>query len=136
MSIGLLRMPLLIDRKNLPVLQLRYVGDYSDAELAVFLRELDDVLKAPGRKLCIFDLSKATTGTARQRQLQGEWIKRNEQALKREFAAAAIVTDSAIIRGAVTAIFWVRPLPFPTRIVATLESAEVWLAPHLAALRK
>jgi hypothetical protein len=129
-------MPLLIDRKNLPMLQLRYVGDYSDAELDVFLSELDEVLKFPGQKVCLFDLTNAATGTARQRQKQGAWIIRNEEALAREFAAAAIVTDSAIIRGTVTAIFWIRPLPFPTHIVGTIASAEAWLAPYRAALSK
>ncbi|HKP60252.1 MAG TPA: STAS/SEC14 domain-containing protein [Polyangiales bacterium] len=127
-------MPLVIDRKNLPMLQLRYVGDFSDAELTEFLRELDEVLKLPGRKVCVFDLAKATTGTPRQRQIQGAWIAKNEDALARGFAAAAIVTESAIIRGAVTAIFWIRPLPFPTRVVATLEAADEWLAPYRAAL--
>lgn len=126
-------MPLVIDRKSLPMLRLRYIGDFSDAELAVFLSGLDELLQLPGRKVCVFDLTKATTGTPRQRQIQGAWIAKNEEALARGFAAAAIVTESAIIRGAVTAIFWIRPLPFPTRVVATLEAAEAWLAPHLAA---
>lgn len=116
------------------MLQLRYVGDYSDAELAEFLTGLDMLLKQPGRKVCLFDLTKATTGTARQRQTQAAWIGKNEEALARDFAAAAIVTDSAIVRGTVTAIFWIRPLPFPTRVVATLEAADAWLSPYRAAL--
>ena len=128
-------MAYVIDRKSLPMLQLRYVGDSSDAELTEFLSGLDELLKLPGRKVCVFDLTRATTGTPRQRQLQGAWIAKNEAALARSFAAAAIVTESAIIRGAVTAIFWIRPLPFPTRVVATLEAAETWLAPYRAALQ-
>jgi hypothetical protein len=127
-------MPLIIDRKHLPMLQLRYVGDYSDAELSDFLSGLDALLKQPGRKVCVFDLTKAAAGTARQRQLQAAWIAKNEQALTRDFAAAAIVTDSAIIRGTVTAIFWIRPLPFPTNVVATFEAADAWLTPYRTAL--
>lgn len=127
-------MPLIIDRTSLPMLQLRYVGDYSDAELDKFLSELDALLKQPGRKVCVFDLTKAATGTARQRNAQGAWIAKNEQALARDFAAAAIITESAFIRGTVTAIFWIRPLPFPTRVVATFEAADAWLAPYRAAL--
>jgi hypothetical protein len=127
-------MPLLVDRSRLPELRLHYVGDYSDAELGAFLAELDGVLRIPGQRVCVFDLTRAQPGTARQRQLQAAWIGKNETVLAREFAAAALVTDSAIIRGAVTAIFWVRPLPFPTRVVATLASAEAWLAPFRASL--
>jgi hypothetical protein len=124
-------LPLYVDRDTLPLLRLRYVGDYSDAELSEFLHKLDAVLELPGRKVCLFDLREATTGSATQRQLQGGWIVKQEKLLAREFAAAAIVTDSAIIRGAVTAIFWIRPLPFPTKVTATVRSAEEWLAPYL-----
>jgi len=113
---------------------LQYVEDYSDAELAVFLEELEQVFAIPGRKVCVIDLTQARPGTALQRQQQAAWISKHEAALARGFAAAAIVTDSAIIRGTVTAVFWIRPLPFPTRMAATLAIAEAWLAPYRAAL--
>lgn len=127
-------MPLLVERTHLPELRLHYVGDYSDDELQAFLTELDDVLCIPGRKVCLIDLTGAKPGTARQRQVQAEWIRKNEGVLKREFAATAIVTDNAIIRGTVTAVFWIRPLPFPTHIAATVPRAEAWLAAYRAAL--
>lgn len=127
-------MPLFVDRSRLPELRLQYVGEYSDAELGGFLEELDGVLRIPGRKVCVIDLTQAQPGTARQRQLQAAWIGKNEVVLARGFAAAAIVTDSALIRGTVTAVFWIRPLPFPTRVAATLASAESWLAPFRSSL--
>ncbi|HET8936706.1 MAG TPA: STAS/SEC14 domain-containing protein [Polyangiales bacterium] len=129
-------MPLIIDRTQLPLLQLRYLGPFSDDELEAFLSELDGVLQLPGRKVCVIDLTHADPGSARQRQLQAAWIIRNEQELARQFAAAAIVTDRAIIRGTVTAVFWIRPLPFPTRVVATVESADAWLAQYRAELTR
>ena len=124
-------MPLYVDRETLPLLRLRYVGDYSDAELSQFLSKLEAVLALPGRKACVIDLSSAAAGSATQRQLHTAWIGKHEQALARGFAAAAIVTDNAIIRGTVTAIFWIRPLPFPTRVTATVASAEAWLRSYL-----
>jgi uncharacterized protein YejL (UPF0352 family) len=124
-------LPLQIDRETLPLLRLRYVGEYSDAELAMFLRKLDAVLELPGKKVCLIDLSGAAAGSATQRQMQASWIGRQEKVLAKEFAAAAIVTDSAIIRGTVTAVFWIRPLPFPTRVTSTVQSAEEWLTPFL-----
>jgi hypothetical protein len=127
-------MPLLVDRTHLPELRLSYLGNYSDDELLAFLSELDDVLRVPGRKLCLIDLTGAKPGSARQRQLQAEWIRKNEAALQRDFAAAAIVTDNAIIRGTVTAVFWIRPLPFPTHIVATVPRADAWLTAHRSTL--
>jgi hypothetical protein len=127
-------MPLVVDSTLLPELRLRYVGEYADEELSRFFSELEAVLRVPGRKVCVIDLTRAKPGSARHRQLQVAWIRKHEAALARDFAAAAIVTDSAIIRGTVTAVFWIRPLPFPTHVAATLASAEVWLAPYRAAL--
>jgi hypothetical protein len=89
-------------------------------------------LKLPGRKACLIDLCSAKPGSAKQRNMQAKWIAGNEQAIAREFLAAAIVTDSAIIRGTVTAVFWIKPLPLPTHLAATVEAAEQWLAPFLA----
>jgi hypothetical protein len=126
-------MPLHVDRQNLPLLRLEYLGDYTDDELIRFLQEISAVLRTTsGRKTCLIDLRKATAGTARQRKLQAGWIGDNEEALAKDFAAAAIVTSSALIRGTVTAVFWIRPLPLPTNIVATVAQAEAWLAPFLA----
>lgn len=124
-------MPLLVDRQSLPLLRLTYVGDYSDSELTRFLSEVEAVLKLPGRKAGLIDLTRATPGSAKQRQTQGEWIAQHEPTLKRDIAAAAIVTDNALIRGTVTAVFWIRPLPVPTHVAATVEKAEAWLAPYL-----
>lgn len=127
-------MPLLVERQNLPLLRLTYVGDYTDEELARFLLEIDSVLALPGRKACLIDLTRATAGSATQRQMQAAWISRQEKTLQRDFVAAGIVTDSAIIRGTVTAVFWIRPLPLPSKVFATIEQAEAWLAPQLAQL--
>jgi hypothetical protein len=129
-------LPLYVERDTLPLLRLRYVGDFSDAELSGFFHELEAILALPTRKVCLFDLRAATPGSAEQRQLQGAWIKRHQQALAKGFAAAAIVTDSALIRGAITAVFWISPLPFPSHVAPSLRAAEEWLAPYLKSLSR
>lgn len=124
-------MPLQVDRSNLPILRLHYIGEYTDAELIDFLTELTSLFALPGKKVCVIDLTHATPGSARQRKLQAEWIQKNESALAQGFAAAAVVTDSAVIRGTVTAVFWIRPLPIPTHVAATVAAAERWLSPYV-----
>jgi stage II sporulation SpoAA-like protein len=128
--------PLQVDRSNLPILRLHYIGEYSDAELIEFLNELTSVFALPGKKVCVIDLTHATPGSARQRKLQAEWIQKHEGALEEGFAAAAVVTDSAVIRGTVTAVFWLRPLPIPTHVAATVAAAERWLSPYVVSVRR
>jgi hypothetical protein len=38
----------------------------------------------------------------------------------------ALVSDSALVRGAQVAINWIRPPPFPMSVVATFEQAVSW----------
>ena len=128
-------MPLQVDRSDLPILRLHYIGDYTDAELFEFLRELSSLFAMPGKKVCVIDLTHAKPGSARQRKLQAEWIQKHEGALEEGFAAAAVVTDSAVIRGTVTAVFWIRPLPIPTHVAATVAAAERWLTPYVVSVR-
>jgi butyrate kinase len=125
-----------VECQQLPLVRLSYEGAYSDDELHQFLLRVAAMLQLPGRKAAIIDLTKATPGTAKQRQMQGDWIKAHEEVVAREFVAAVIISDSAVIRGTVTAVFWIRPLPLPTEIVSTLEDAERWLAPYLLTLAR
>ena len=127
-------MPLFVERDALPIVRLKYVGLYSDAELERMLRELNAVLELPGKKVALLDLTKAKGASATQRQVQAQWIGTHDKQLRRDFVAAAIVADSAVIRGIVTAVFWIRPLPLPTEITQTIAKAEAWLAPHIAQL--
>lgn len=42
--------------------------------------------------------------------------------------ASAIVSRSAIVRGALTALTWLRPLPYPVKVFSTVEDARDWCA--------
>ena len=123
-------MPIVVDVRTLPIVRIAYIGDYSDDELTTYLATLQRLFTMPGRKVAVLDVLKGTVATAHQRKRQAAFIERNEDLLRRDFAAAAIVLDSALLRGAVTAIFWMRPLPMPTQIVATVDAALTWLAPY------
>lgn len=125
-------MPIQLDRSRLPLLRIVYLGEYTDTELAQFLSELEAVLTLPGRKVGLIDLSKAVVSSATQRQQHGEWIARHEQQLRAQFSAAALVCDNPLIRGGITAVFWIRPLPLPSHVAANVQQAEHWLAPYLA----
>jgi len=131
-----LPLPLYVDQRELPLLQLRYVGPYSDDELYALLRQMEVVLTLPGKKVGIVDLTHADAGTAKQRRMHAEWIGGHKQALAHAFSAAVIVTDNALIRGTVTAVFWVAPLPLPTHVAPTVERAQAWLAPFLETIQK
>lgn len=53
------------------------------------------------------------------------------------FLVAALVGESTLVRGVVTALTWVRPPPHPVKVFASLAEAEPWVLGHFpAALRQ
>jgi hypothetical protein len=84
---------------------------------------------------------------ARQRQYTGAWNKRTFALSKAAGLGGATVTPSAILRGIITAVFWIQPPATPSFAVATrheamlkgiemLESAKVALPPALVGYRR
>ena len=46
-------------------------------------------------------------------------------------AGYAFVIDSAVVRGILTAILWLAPMPAPHVVVSTVEEGERWLREKL-----
>jgi hypothetical protein len=65
--------------------------------------------------------------TARYRQRAALAYERLGAALGKRCVAQAIVMDSAIVRGAVTAVFWLQPPPWPIKTFASMEEADRWI---------
>jgi hypothetical protein len=83
---------------------------------------------------------------AGQRKLAADWMKRTAPMTKVTSAGAAMVTPSAILRGIITAVYWLQPPPTPSFCVATrhegmlkgierLEAVKALLSPRLLAYR-
>jgi hypothetical protein len=123
------------------------VTDVLNAQALDHVKELMEGV-APGEKIFLLvDLSRSKEGTpASQRKYAAEFAGRLEALQKRTVLGSAIVLTSAVMRGVITAVFWLRPPTVPTKIVATreealacavglLEAHLVGLPPHLQQLR-
>jgi hypothetical protein len=122
-----------------------------DAELLAALGELESLLKNAKRNreklFFITDISlMRELASANQRRLTAEWMKRTALLSTAASVGGATVTPSAILRGIITALYWVHPSPMPSYTVATrhegmlkgiemLEEAKALLSPRLIAYR-
>jgi hypothetical protein len=76
------------------------------------------------RTFTITDLSRThQLALANQRKVVSEWMTRTLQLQKAVCLGGAIVTPSTILRGLVTAIYWLVPPPVPSTFVATRREA-------------
>jgi hypothetical protein len=60
---------------------------------------------------------------ANQRHFTAEWLKRTEGLARTASVGAAHVTPSVLLRGILTAVFWLSPPATPSTFVATREEA-------------
>jgi len=78
-----------------------------------------------GPHVLIIDMTAGNAGaTAAQRAKVAEWLEANDSLLKAKKQLAHImVVNSAVVRGIITAVFWVRPPVNPHHVVSTLDEA-------------
>lgn len=57
------------------------------------------------------------------RKLQAEWLEEHRDSIARNTVAMSFVIDNALVRGALTAIFWVTGPPVPHKVHSTLAEA-------------
>lgn len=118
---------------------IEFHGAVPDSEWDRYLawnQAIQDRAAAAGDKLVmVVDATPATrAATARQRKLQAEQMEAN--AGRGIIIGLAAVIDSAIVRGAMTALLWIQRMPWDYTVVATREKAEHWALDKLAAERQ
>lgn len=97
---------------------------FSDAELTAFL-DRHEALLARGRRYCtITDLSHITgLPEATTRRRIAEWNQKVEASMRKWTVGTAIIAPSSTMRGAMTALNWLSPPPYPQEIVADRVAA-------------
>jgi hypothetical protein len=95
--------------------------------LPAFHAKTEAILKRREPYVTITDLTAARhLPSPVARKALADWSERFEPELRRLALGSAIVIDSALIRGGLTALFWLAPPPYPQQVVATkLEAIEV-----------
>ena len=110
-------------------------GPVTDAEHAEHLRVLRERMRRDRvnrtRVVTVVDLTHAAPLSAKQRGAQAQWMKENEELIRAVSLGAAYVVPSPLIRGVLTAVFWVRPPLEPYGLFATRDEAFEWARERL-----
>jgi hypothetical protein len=128
-------MPCVVDDSRWPLLTVVWRGSVSNEEFTAYLGALDRNLartkEARTRTAILMDARGAAATSSVQRKMQADWMKANEHECRRYCAGFAFVLDSAFVRGALTAILWLAPLPAEHIVCATVDEADQWLCQRL-----
>ena len=114
-------------------------GAYTDGDLAqdlLLLRQQMEGDQRIGRKLvAVIDLNNAAPLTATQRKTLNEWRRQTHDLSLATSLGIVFVAPSAIIRGVLTALFWLGSFGVSHKVVSTLDEAVQWAIQQLEAAK-
>lgn len=122
------------DTSDAPWLITRFPANWTPAELETYFVAFSAYLDRDEPYVHISELSLASPmSSAATRKQAGEFIARESARMRRLCLGAAQVHTSPVIRGALTAIFWISAPPFAQVNAASLSAAADWLRPRVRA---
>lgn len=116
-----------LDVMHAPVYIARLPQKVQDAELRAYLTAVEEFfLRHEGKYSLVTDASFVQSATATQRRIVADSDIRLREHDRKWCAGAGIVAKSALMRGAITAIYWMSPPVYPYRVFSNLTEAVVW----------
>lgn len=124
------------DDSRFPLVTVTFEGASTDGDWDRLLSSLErtthQAFSSGRRVVFVFDTRRGHVISASQRRRMGTWMLENDASSRATVAAFAFVIPSAIIRGTLTAILWIAPMPAPHRIFAEVGDAMVYAREQLA----
>ena len=114
------------DDSRFPIVRVTFVGVVTSEEFERYLDSMTKLLLRRQMNVMVLDASRAGLSPPIQRRRQAEWMKEHDAELRRYSKGTAFVITSTLVRGALTAILWLQPMPTPHVVVSTIEEAETW----------
>jgi hypothetical protein len=121
-----------------PLLVVHPPAQLSDVIVDTVLAELEAHLQCGDPYVLVFDLSTTGMPTPTQRRKLAEHMTTHEAAIRQRVMGLAIVAPNAVVRGIVTALFWLATPPIQHCLCASRSEASAWaqqLLPRRTRLR-
>lgn len=123
-----------IDLSLWPIILVNTPPGFTDVELKAYY---DDIAKAmlsrPGPYVNIIDARNAPTPTASQRKIMADFRAVHQEHIRKYCKGSAFVFESAVMRGIITAIHWLRQPEMPHKSFGSLMEAMNWAKVQLSA---
>jgi hypothetical protein len=111
-----------------PIYQVAFPPAVTDEELLGYFDACETWSKRVTHPVAwVIDLSSVTRVTPRQRALFAEYQERMTPFDRRYNRASAIVISNAIVRGFVTAVYWLKPPVYPYQMFGRRSEGLRWV---------
>jgi len=120
------------DDQEAGILKITFEGMADTRQFADYLETVSRRLAQQRPYIVVLDARYAERTPAMQRKMQADWIASHRPELEQYCAGTVFVISSPLVRGALTAILWLQPLPSPHIVVGTLPAALDWARARVA----
>jgi len=121
-----------VDDTTFPLLRVRFGPEWTQQQFDDYLGWYLARLRRRQWLAIVFDATQARAPSAVERRQQADFLREHEALLKLHCVGAAFVISSTVIRGALTAIFWIQPPVFEYTVVPTVAEGTSWARQRLA----
>jgi hypothetical protein len=125
---------IVIEEARPGILFVAYPKEHTLAEWEAHTADIIAALKRGKRFALISDTIGSAPPDASERRLIADSFEQYEDLWKKHCVGGAAIVSSQLIRGAMTALQWLRPPPFPTANFATRDEAFAWAEQRLSHL--
>lgn len=112
-----------VDTRRWPLTVVNFVGSTTEDQFDTYLMQMDELVARGGKRVLIYDATDCGIVTASQRRKQADWMKKHSAHIRGNTAGIVFVLPSALLRGALTAIFWIHPLDSKHAVVKSRDEA-------------
>jgi hypothetical protein len=116
------------DRVLLSYVDQRITPESFKRHLSALANDIDEWPVQTGLRGVLYESPAPAAMSADQRRQLADVLDARKAKLQSITAGYVMVTPSAVVRGILTAVFWIAPPPYPYRVVATPDEGFQWLA--------
>lgn len=121
-----------IDGSQAPLFVLRIPKLRQPGELEAAMAATHQITKRAGGPIAwVVDGSALVGANAKERRVMVHHEEVNRPYAQKFNVGMAVVAPTAVVRGMYTAITWLAPPVYPSRVVKTFEEAEAWTVAQL-----
>lgn len=105
-------------------IQLRHIEvDALEAYLAEQTIQMRNSAEVGSKVFMVIDARAGMRPPPEIRRMQADWLAENQENMTKSVIGIAFVVENRMVRGAMTAIFWVSSPPIPYNVFGSLEEA-------------
>ena len=122
----------IIQMQRWPILVVYSPPQHSDEELRNHLNELGAIYDSHKEPyVLVLDARSGRRPSATQRKIQSEFREKYDAHVKQFCRGTAFVTNSELLKGAATAMVWVKQPSTTTKFFTNIDEAMVWAEEQL-----